>query len=126
MVIYQKTSKRKVSGGRYQKSEKKRLHNTGSIATLTKVGETKIKAKREIGGHIKHTLLSANKINVLNSKTKKSQVTEIVTVVESPSNRNFIRRNIITKGSIVETKLGKVKVTSRPGQEGTLNGVIIS
>ena len=59
-------------------------------------------------------------------KTKKIQKTEVLTVVDSPANRNFIRRNIITKGSILETKLGKVKVTSRPGQEGMLNGVLIS
>ena len=61
----------------------------------------------------------------MNPKTKKSQKAELKTVVESPANRNFVRRNIITKGSVVETSLGKVKITSRPGQEGTLNGVLV-
>ena len=37
----------------------------------------------------------------------------------------LVRRNIITKGSIVETKLGKAKVTCRPGQEGSVNGVLL-
>jgi len=32
---------------------------------------------------------------------------------------------ILTKGAIVETELGKVKITSRPGQDGVLNGVLI-
>ncbi|MBS3168555.1 30S ribosomal protein S8e [Candidatus Woesearchaeota archaeon] len=125
MVVYQKRSRRKVSGGRYISSEKKRLANMGSLPTLTKVGETKIKQKREIGGNLKSVLLSANKVNVIDPKTKKGKVIEISKVIESPANRHFIRRNIITKGSVVETKLGKVKITSRPGQEGTLNGVLI-
>ena len=46
-------------------------------------------------------------------------------VIENPSNPHLVRRNILTKGAVVETKLGKAKVTSRPGQEGTLNGVLI-
>ena len=78
-----------------------------------------------MGGHAKNTLISANKINILDPKTKKAQVTEILTVVESPANRNFIRRNIITKGSVVNTKAGKVKVTSRPGQDGMINGILV-
>ncbi len=126
MVVYQERSKRKVTGGRYRVYRKKRLANTGSVPALTKVGERIVRIRRGQSGSIKQLLLSANKINVINPKTKKSQITEVVTVVESPSNRQFIRRNIITKGTILETKLGKVKVTSRPGQEGTLNGVLIS
>ena len=124
MVFYQKRSKRKVSGGRYKTSEKKRLYYVGSLPTLTRVEETSKKTKREKSGSLKQVLLTINKINVTNPKTKKTQTTEILTVVESPANRHFIRRNIITKGAIVETKIGKVKVTSRPGQEGTLNGIL--
>ena len=106
MVVYQKRSKRKSSGGRYKTSEKKRLANMGSIPTLTKIGKRKVKVKRTSGGAVKYSLLSADNINVLNPKTKKTQKSEILTVVESPANRNFIRRNIITKGTILETKLG--------------------
>ena len=125
MVVYQKRSKRKITSGRYRSSEKKRLDSVGSVPTLTKVGERKAKVKREMGGSAKNVLLAINKVNVTDPKTKKTQVTEVMTVVESPANRHFIRRSIITKGTILETKLGKVKVTSRPGQEGTLNAVKI-
>lgn len=126
MVVYQERSKRKLTGGRYKTFRKKRLANTGSTPTLTKVGDKRLKIKRARAGLLKQTLLSINKVNVTDPKTKKSQVTEIITVVESPANRNFIRRNIITKGTILETKIGKVKITSRPGQEGTLNAVLVS
>ncbi len=125
MVVYQKRSKRKTTGGRYRSSEKKRMANVGAIPTLTKVGERKAKVKREKGGSLKHTLLTINKVNITDPKTKKTKMTEIITVIESPANRHFIRRNIITKGTILETKLGKARVTSRPGQVGTLNAILI-
>ncbi len=117
-------SKRKPSGGRY-KPATKRLANLARDPTATKLGETKKRQIRARGGHTKTVLLTVNKINVMNPKTKKSQVTEIKTTMENPANRNFVKRNILTKGAIVDTKLGKVKITSRPGQEGTLNGVLV-
>ena len=46
-------------------------------------------------------------------------------VIENKANPNYVRRNIITKGAIVETSAGKAKVTSRPGQDGVINGVLI-
>ena len=46
-------------------------------------------------------------------------------VVDNPANRNFVKRNIMTKGTVVETDKGKVRITSRPGQEGSLNGVLV-
>lgn len=58
-------------------------------------------------------------------KQGKSQKTEIVNVVENPANANLVRRNVITKGCVVETKLGRARVTSRPGQEGVVNGVLV-
>ena len=38
---------------------------------------------------------------------------------------SYVRRNIITKGAIVKTEAGLVKITSRPGQDGTLNGILV-
>jgi len=68
--------------------------------------------------------LSAKEVNVSDQKGK-TQKTEILNVVENPANPNLVRRNVITKGAVVETKLGRVRVTSRPGQEGTVNGVLV-
>ena len=36
-----------------------------------------------------------------------------------------VRRNILTKGAIIETDAGKAKITNRPGQEGTVNAVLV-
>jgi len=46
-----------------------------------------------------------------------------VTVRENPANPNYVQRNIITRGAILETDLGLVRIRSRPGQDGVLNGV---
>ena len=31
----------------------------------------------------------------------------------------------MTKGTIIETEKGKAKITSRPGQEGSINAVLV-
>jgi len=61
----------------------------------------------------------------INAKDKKTKKTEIKNVVETPSNRFLARQNILTKGTIVETEFGRVKITNRPTQEGIVNGVLI-
>ena len=56
---------------------------------------------------------------------KKYEKVKIKSVLENPANRHFIRMNIITKGCVVDTEKGKVKILSRPGQEGNLNGIFV-
>ena len=58
----------------------------------------------------------------LKGKNKKA---EIKNVLETPSNRFLARQNILTKGTILETDQGKVKITNRPTQEGIVNGEVI-
>ena len=125
MAILQLRSKRKSTGGRYKRVIVKRLGRLGRLPVLTKLGVRKRKSLRVIGGGHKEKLLSDNHVNVFDAKSKKHEVLEIKTIVENPANRHYVRRNILTKGSIVETEKGKVRITSRPGQEAVLNGVIV-
>ena len=60
-----------------------------------------------------------------NDANGKTQVVDILGVIENTANPNYVRRNIITKGAIVETPEGNAKVTSRPGQDGVINGILI-
>ena len=46
-------------------------------------------------------------------------------VVENPANRHYIRRNILTRGTIIKTEKGNARITSRPGQDGVVNAVLI-
>lgn len=125
MAISQFRSKRKPTGGRYKDIRKKRLCENGSTPTHTRIGVTKVKKQRVSSGMIKPRLLLCNQANVLDPKTKKATKSKIITVLENPANRNYVRRNIITKGTIINTEKGKAKVTSRPGQEGIVNAVLI-
>ncbi len=124
MAIVQRRSKRKVSGGLYQGSRKKRKYELGREPAYTKVGEKSISSIKKKGGKIKTFLLSCNSVNLVDKSGKHSKA-QIKTIVENSSNRNFVRRNILTKGAIVDTDKGKAKITSRPGQGNSLDAVLI-
>lgn len=116
---------KKVSGGRYHSQRKKLLSEKKGQARHVKLGKEKKKTMKVRGGFLKTVLLSTSKANLINSKTHKSKVVAIKNVLEVPSNRFLARRNIIVKGAIIETDAGKAKVTNRPGQEGSVNAVLI-
>ena len=86
--------------------------------------EKRLRKIRTRGGNEKLRLATANKINVTDANGK-TQVVDILGVIENTANPNYVRRNIITKGAIVETPEGNAKVTSRPGQDGVINGILI-
>jgi small subunit ribosomal protein S8e len=46
-------------------------------------------------------------------------------IAESKDNRNFARLNIITKGAVIETELGRAVVTNRAGREGSVNARLV-
>ena len=59
------------------------------------------------------------------TKKQKKELNDLLEVIENSANPNYVRQNIITKGSVIETEKGKAKVTSRPGQHGVVNAVLI-
>jgi small subunit ribosomal protein S8e len=77
-----------------------------------------------MGGITKTKALSANIASVTDPKTGKTQKTKILRVVKNPANVDYNRRGVITKGAEIETELGTAKVTSRPGKDGIVNGII--
>lgn len=115
---------KKISGGKYIKSRKKKSYEIAGQKRIVKRGEERRKTKRTRGGNKKTFLLKAKFVNV-QTKDKKLKV-EIKNVLKTPSNRFLARQNIITKGTILETELGEVKVTNRPSQEGSVNGILIT
>lgn len=114
---------KKISGGRYIKRRKKKSYELQGQKRIVKLGEVKRRTQRTRGGNQRVFLIKAKIVNVkIKDKTKKL---EIKNVLETPSNRFLARQNIITKGTILQTELGKVKVTNRPSQEGMINGILI-
>ncbi len=125
MVIAQSRSKRKPSGSRYKTKQTKRLHAAGGLPSLPRIGETSRKVVRAKGSNQKQKLLNSDIVNLLDKKTKKFEKVAIKSVADCPANKNYVRRNIMTKGTVIETEKGKAVITSRPGQTGTMNAVLI-
>jgi len=124
MALTQNRPRRKVTGGRYIDFRKKRSYELGRVPTFTKLSEKASRILRGRGGHQKIVLLQADTANVIGKDGKTFQA-KIKTVAENPANRHFVRRNILTKGTIIDTEKGKARITNRPGQEGAINAVLI-
>lgn len=123
MAKWNMKSKRKKSGGLRIRASKKHKYQRGSDFLPAFVGERKVKVKRTRGAGVKHTILRTSIANIM--KDGKAQKAKIISVVENKADSHFIRRNIITKGAIIETDIGRARVTSRPGQEGVVNAVLL-
>jgi|SRR3989344_1509012 len=116
-------SKRKVSGGRYKNSLKKKLREVARDPVNILIGKRKVKTYRTVGGNIKRSLTIAEEANVFDGKQYKK--VKIESVVLNKSNRHFVRRNIVTKGAVLKTAIGNAKVVNRPGQEGFINAILV-
>ncbi len=124
MAITQTRSRKKFTGGKLVAYRKKRIFELGSLPSKTDIGPTKRAVRRAIGGLKKQKLLRTDIVNLV-GKDGKCKIAKIVTVVKNPANQNFTRRNIMTKGAIINTDSGQAVVTSRPGQTGTLNAKLL-
>ena len=125
MAQWQGRSKSKLSGGRIRLHRKKRPFEIGREKQFTVLGAQKSSIKRTMGHNSKVRLLGTETANVVDPKTKKTKCVKILTVLENQANPFYVRRNIINKGAIIETEIGKARVTSRPGQHGTVNAILI-
>jgi len=115
---------RKASGGRYKSRRKTRLHERPGITRIVKLRPTKKKKLRVRGGNEKYVLLSCEEANILDLKGKGKKA-KIKGVIETKANRFWARQNRLVKGAVIDTDLGKAKITNRPGQEGCINAVLV-
>ncbi len=125
MVTTQYRARRKTSGGRYRSWRKKRIYESGNLPAYTKLGKKVVKIHSTVGDHKKIFLQSADTANVYDPKAKKYSQLKVETIAENPANRHFVRRSIITKGTIIKTEKGNARVTNRPGQEGVINAILV-
>lgn len=119
------THKKKLTGGRKRAYRKKRKFERGAFPAETTLGERRMKKSRRQGGNVKIRALSERQANISNPTTGKTENTEIIRVVNNPTSIDYDRRGVITKGTIIETKLGLARVISRPGQHGLINAVLL-
>jgi small subunit ribosomal protein S8e len=126
MARSQARSRRKYTGKKYRHYEKKRKRELARPTVDTEIADYKVKKQRVMGGNTKLKLFSAMFINVTDPSTNKTSKVRIIGFESNAASKDLNRRHILTKGAIVETELGNAKITSRPGQHGAINGILIS
>ncbi len=109
---------RKIGGSLKGKRRSKRKHEYLKRSVQIQIGETKKKIVRGLGGNRKAKPIKLSEANMFDPKEKKFYKVKLLRVLENTADRSFARRNIITKGAIVETDQGKARVVNRPGQDG--------
>lgn len=116
--------KRKITGGRRKAARSRRAYERDRYPAETTIGEDEIVIRRVRGGNIKVAAKSVQYANVVDESKKVVRV-KILGVAKNPANKDYERRQVITKGTIIKTELGLAKVTSRPGQNGVVNAVLV-
>jgi len=114
----------KLTGGRRHPLRVRRKYEIDRYPNEA-LTESQVTVTRKVRGkNTKTALKTIDFINLTapNSKVKK---TKILKVLENPTNNDYQRRGVITKGAILETAEGKCKVVSRPGQHGVVNAILI-
>jgi small subunit ribosomal protein S8e len=125
MARSQARSRRRYTGKKYKDFRKKRKRELERPPIETEIGEEKKKQQRILGGNLKLKLFSTRFINVTDPNTNKTKKVKILRFESNEASKDLNRRHILTKGAIIETELGKAQITSRPGQHGVLNAVLV-
>jgi len=116
-------TKRKKSGGKKRASRTKRRHEAGRHPVETILGEMKTKIEKGRSGIVKVKQVSTNMVNVSDPRTGLTERLSILDVVRNPTNVDYNRRGVITKGTIIRTEKGLARIVSRPGQNEVLSAV---
>ncbi|MDG6898307.1 MAG: 30S ribosomal protein S8e [Nitrososphaerota archaeon] len=118
-------AKRKSTGGRYRPSRGRRAYESDGYAIEPLVGETTRRSARTRGGGRSAGIVTANEANVADSSGNVTK-SKILRVKQSPANRDYERRGVITHGAVIETEAGEARVTSKPTDDGVVNAVILN
>ncbi|MDP7002322.1 MAG: 30S ribosomal protein S8e [Candidatus Thalassarchaeaceae archaeon] len=129
MAKWHGISRRKPSGGRLKRPNRyrgKRRTEVASEEQYAYIGEHDARKNyRKRAGSQTVRMLSVNQVNVSMPKDGKTVRATVTNVIGNDADPNYVRRNIVTKGAIIETDVGQVRVTSRPGMHGVVSGVLI-
>jgi small subunit ribosomal protein S8e len=101
--------KRTKAGGRSVAWRKKRSHAAGRPPANTRIGEKRIHPVRVRGGNLKHRALRLDHGTFAWACENVTRVTRIIQVVWHPSDNEFVRTNIFTRGSIVAVESAPFK-----------------
>ena len=114
----------KITGGRRHPLRIRRKYETDRYPNEALTGAQVTVTRKTRGNNKKTALKTIDFVNLAGSDSKVKK-TKILKVLENPTNNDYQRRGVITKGAVLETEQGKCKVVSRPGQNGIVNAVLI-
>jgi small subunit ribosomal protein S8e len=114
----------KFTGGRLKPSRMRRKSEIDRYPNEPILGKDSIVPRRVRGGNLKLALKHIEFLNLNDRENKKTIKTKIIKVVKNPANKDYERRGVLSKGAFVETELGIARIISRPGQNGTINGIL--
>lgn len=114
----------KITGGRRHPLRIRRKYETDRYPNEALTGAQVTVTRKTRGNNKKTALKTIDFVNLagVDSKVKKAK---ILKVLENPTNNDYQRRGVITKGAVLETEQGKCRVVSRPGQNGIVNAILI-
>ena len=114
----------KITGGRRHPLRVRRKYETDRYPNEA-INGAQVTITRRVRGNNKKTALKT--IDFVNLATGEAKIkkAKIIKVLENATNNDYKRRGIITKGAILEIKEGKCRVTSKPGQNGIVNAILL-
>jgi small subunit ribosomal protein S8e len=113
---------RKYTGGRKIAMRSRRKFELDRYPNEAVIGSNLEVIRRVRGDNRKMALKTVEFVNVSNYE-KKTTRSKILRVIKNTANKDYERRGVITKGTIIETELGLARVVSRPGQVGLINAI---
>lgn len=125
MGVWHRRSTRTNTGARIRKARSKRKHQLGRTPTETLMGETSRRLVDSRSKNKKTPALRIDFVNVTDPSKNETVRAELLDVEKNEANMDYQRRKVITRGTIIKTSKGRARVTSRPGQHGVLNAVLI-
>ncbi|MDD5163258.1 MAG: 30S ribosomal protein S8e [Candidatus ainarchaeum sp.] len=127
-------SKKKITGGKnsaIRRMDKRLAWKGGDFSATGIAADEKTEKRKTVKALGGNTKVKAQKIRfiAITGTGNKTSKAEVLSVIENKANRQYARQNTITKGAIIKIKFegkeAKAKVTSRPGQSGTVQAVLI-
>lgn len=116
-------SGRKYTGGRKIAARSRRKYEIDRYPNEAIVGNNMKVERRVRGNNSKTALKTVEFANISNVEDQKTTKSKILRVIKNTANKDYERRGVITKGTLIETEIGLARVVSRPGQVGIINAV---
>jgi small subunit ribosomal protein S8e len=116
---------RKFTGGKKVASRGRRKYEVDRYPNEATIGTIDIVTRKVRGGSTKAAFKTADFANITDPNSNKTIRSKILRVTKNFANKDYERRGVISKGALIETEAGLARVSSRPGQHGIVNAIII-